>query len=245
MPASSPPTARMRLTMEKKTPHPARQRKPEKAEIDAIRDALYASKIIAYAQGFEQMSVASAQFKWDLKLGDMATIWRGGCIIRARFLDRIKEAYERNPKLANLLLDDYFPSARKDRGRLAAGDRARGREWRARAGLFFVARLLRRSEARPRTGEPAPGSARLFRRPHLPPSRQGRQFPYPLEPGRQRGQDVTGSATAASRIFDFDGRSVVRKALRLGNIIDFLLIQGSAAPGSPVRWWLWRIRWRR
>ena len=49
-----------------------------------------------------------AQFKWDLKLGDMATIWRGGCIIRARFLDRIKEAYDRNPKLANLLLDDYF-----------------------------------------------------------------------------------------------------------------------------------------
>ena len=99
----------MRLELEKKTPHPKSEtRKPEKAEIDAIRDALYASKIIAYAQGFEQMSVASAQFKFDLKLGDMATIWRGGCIIRARFLDRIKEAYDRNPKLANLLLDDYF-----------------------------------------------------------------------------------------------------------------------------------------
>ena len=99
----------MRLELDKKTPHAAVQtRKPEKAEIDAIRDALYASKIIAYAQGFEQMSVASDQFKFDLKLGDMATIWRGGCIIRARFLDRIKEAYDRNPKLANLLLDDYF-----------------------------------------------------------------------------------------------------------------------------------------
>ena len=99
----------MRLALEKKTPHPAVQtRKPETSEIDAIRDALYASKIIAYAQGFEQMSVASAQFKWDLKLGDMATIWRGGCIIRARFLDRIKEAYGRDGKLANLLLDDYF-----------------------------------------------------------------------------------------------------------------------------------------
>ena len=102
----------MRLTMEKKTPHPAAPgAKPEKAAIDAIRDALYASKIIAYAQGFEQMSVASAQFKWDLKLGDMATIWRGGCIIRAKFLDRIKEAYGRDAKLANLLLDDYFLSA--------------------------------------------------------------------------------------------------------------------------------------
>jgi 6-phosphogluconate dehydrogenase len=99
----------IRQELDKKIPRPALQtRKPEKAEIDAIRDALYASKIIAYAQGFEQMSVASAQFKWDLKLGDMATIWRGGCIIRASFLDRIKEAYDRNPKLSNLLLDDYF-----------------------------------------------------------------------------------------------------------------------------------------
>ncbi|HEY1779160.1 MAG TPA: NADP-dependent phosphogluconate dehydrogenase [Roseiarcus sp.] len=99
----------MRLEMDRKTARPApKARKPETAEIDAIRDALYASKIIAYAQGFEQMSVASDQFKWDLKLGDMATIWRGGCIIRARFLDRIKEAYDRDPKLANLLFDDYF-----------------------------------------------------------------------------------------------------------------------------------------
>ena len=99
----------MRQEMDKKAPHPAlEKRKPEKAEIDAIRDALYASKIVAYAQGFEQMSVASEQFHWDLKLGELATIWRGGCIIRARFLDRIKEAYDRNPKLSNLLLDDYF-----------------------------------------------------------------------------------------------------------------------------------------
>ena len=104
----------MRLTMEKKTPLSARPAlKPDKAAIDAIRDALYASKIIAYAQGFEQMSVASAQFKWDLKLGDMATIWRGAGIIRAKFLDRIKEAYGRNAKLcaSSLLLDDYFLSA--------------------------------------------------------------------------------------------------------------------------------------
>jgi 6-phosphogluconate dehydrogenase len=99
----------LRLEMDKKAPHPALgKRKPEPAEIDAVRDALYASKIIAYAQGFEQMSVASAQFHWDLKLGELATIWRAGCIIRARFLDRIREAYDRNPKLANLLLDDYF-----------------------------------------------------------------------------------------------------------------------------------------
>ena len=74
------------------------------------------------------MSVASAQFKWDLKLGDMATIWRGGCIIRARFLDRIKEAYDRDPKLANLLLDDYFrEGGDEDGGRVAPGDRLGGR----------------------------------------------------------------------------------------------------------------------
>ena len=98
--------------MAKKAPHPAPPAlKPERAALDAIRHALYASKIIAYAQGFEQMSIASAQFKCNLKLGDMATIWRGGCIIRARFLDRIKEAYERDAKLENLLLDDYFLQA--------------------------------------------------------------------------------------------------------------------------------------
>ena len=178
--------------MEKKTPHPAPPAlKPEQAAIDAIRDALYASKIIAYAQGFEQMSIASAQFKWDLKLGDMATIWRGGCIIRARFLDRIKEAYERDAKLENLLLDDYFLQA------VVKAERAwrqvicaRGREWRAHAGLLLVARLLRRPQARPRPGEPAAGPARLFRRPHLPPPRQGGQLPYPLEPGRQRSEGV-------------------------------------------------------
>ena len=112
----------MRLALDKKIPHPALQtRKPEKAEIDAIRDALYASKIIAYAQGFEQMSVASEQFHWDLKLGDMATIWRGGCIIRARFLDRIKEAYDRDPKLRQPLARRLFPRGRhEDRRRMAA-----------------------------------------------------------------------------------------------------------------------------
>ena len=102
----------MRREAEKTLPHPPQAaRKPDRAALDAIKDALYASKIIAYAQGFEQMSVASAQFNWDLKLGDLATIWRGGCIIRARFLDRIKEAYNRDARLANLLLDTYFGDA--------------------------------------------------------------------------------------------------------------------------------------
>ena len=79
--------------------------------VDAVRDALYASKVVAYAQGFEQMRAASDEYGWNVDPGTLATIWRGGCIIRARFLDRIKEAYERSPELPNLLLDDYFSDA--------------------------------------------------------------------------------------------------------------------------------------
>jgi 6-phosphogluconate dehydrogenase len=76
--------------------------------IDAVRDALYASKIVSYAQGMELLGAASATYGWKLNFGDIATIWRGGCIIRAQFLNRIKEAYERNPGLKNLLLDPFF-----------------------------------------------------------------------------------------------------------------------------------------
>jgi 6-phosphogluconate dehydrogenase len=76
--------------------------------IDAVRDALYASKIISYAQGFTLLAAASKQFNWNLHYGDIATIWRGGCIIRAKFLNRIKEAFDRNPQLENLMLDPFF-----------------------------------------------------------------------------------------------------------------------------------------
>ena len=79
--------------------------------IDAVRDALYASKIISYAQGMDLLGTASQKYDWNLNFGDIATIWRGGCIIRARFLNRIKEAYERDPKLGNLTLDSYFADA--------------------------------------------------------------------------------------------------------------------------------------
>jgi 6-phosphogluconate dehydrogenase len=79
--------------------------------IDDLQQALYASKIVAYAQGFEQMSAAAAQYGWKLDLGALATIWRGGCIIRARFLNRITEAYDADPRLKNLLLAPYFTSA--------------------------------------------------------------------------------------------------------------------------------------
>ncbi|OAB45732.1 NADP-dependent phosphogluconate dehydrogenase [Paenibacillus antarcticus] len=76
--------------------------------IEAVRKALYTSKIASYAQGFAQMRAASDEYKWDLNYGRIAMIFRGGCIIRARFLQNIKDAYDRNPDLKNLLLDDYF-----------------------------------------------------------------------------------------------------------------------------------------
>jgi 6-phosphogluconate dehydrogenase len=76
--------------------------------VDGIRTALYASKVVAYAQGFEQMAAASEAYGWDLDMGALATIWRGGCIIRARFLDRIREAYAEQPDTANLLVLPYF-----------------------------------------------------------------------------------------------------------------------------------------
>jgi 6-phosphogluconate dehydrogenase len=81
------------------------------AFIKQIRHALYASKICSYAQGFVQMRAASDEYKWDVNLGNCALLWRGGCIIRAVFLDRIKEAYDADPKLENLLLAPYFSEA--------------------------------------------------------------------------------------------------------------------------------------
>ncbi|NCU16751.1 NADP-dependent phosphogluconate dehydrogenase [Pallidibacillus pasinlerensis] len=76
--------------------------------IEQVRQALYLSKICSYAQGFAQLRAASNEYNWDLNYGDIAMIWRGGCIIRAQFLQKIKEAYDRNPELDNLLLDEYF-----------------------------------------------------------------------------------------------------------------------------------------
>lgn len=81
--------------------------------IEAVRHALYASKICSYAQGFVQLQAAAEEHKWPLNYGNCALLWRGGCIIRAQFLDRIKEAFDANPKLENLLLHSYFQEATK------------------------------------------------------------------------------------------------------------------------------------
>jgi 6-phosphogluconate dehydrogenase len=76
--------------------------------IEQVRQALYASKIVSYAQGYVQMQAAAIEYKWPLAFGPIALLWRGGCIIRAVFLNRITDAFCRNPDLPNLLLDDGF-----------------------------------------------------------------------------------------------------------------------------------------
>ena len=82
--------------------------KGKKKLVEAIHDALYSSKICAYAQGFQLMSEAAKEYDWNLNFGEIAKIFRGGCIIRARFLQKITEAYEQDPKLQNLMLDPFF-----------------------------------------------------------------------------------------------------------------------------------------
>ncbi|EGD54512.1 NADP-dependent phosphogluconate dehydrogenase [Gordonia neofelifaecis] len=84
------------------------------AFVEDIRKALYASKVVAYSQGFDQIAAGSAEYGWNVDPGKLATIWRGGCIIRAKFLDRIREAYAENPDLPALLLAPYFRDAVED-----------------------------------------------------------------------------------------------------------------------------------
>ena len=81
---------------------------PKEEFIEDVRRALYASKLVAYAQGFDEIKAGSEEHKWGVDPRDLATIWRGGCIIRAKFLNRIREAYDANPELPSLLLDPYF-----------------------------------------------------------------------------------------------------------------------------------------
>jgi 6-phosphogluconate dehydrogenase len=103
---------RVKAAKKLKGPKPAlpQAKKPEaKNEFtDNIRDALYSSKLVSYAQGYMLMRAAAAENKWNLNYGGIALMWRGGCIIRSKFLSKIKDAYDKNGKIANLLLDDYF-----------------------------------------------------------------------------------------------------------------------------------------
>jgi 6-phosphogluconate dehydrogenase len=98
-----------RVAASAKLKGPRKLYKKDKAKLLAqIHDALFASKICSYAQGYQLMRAASAEYKWKLSFGDIALMWRGGCIIRAQFLDDIKAAYDKKPKLANLLMDAFF-----------------------------------------------------------------------------------------------------------------------------------------
>jgi 6-phosphogluconate dehydrogenase len=98
-----------RVLGEFRRPPPA----PAEEHLDNLREALYASKIISYAQGFMLMREAAGAYDWSLNYGDIALIWRGGCIIRSTFLNDITAAYDKDPQLANLVLDDFFAKALK------------------------------------------------------------------------------------------------------------------------------------
>lgn len=99
-----------RVAASQRLPKPADyQFAGEQSELlEKIRQALYFSKIMSYAQGFAQLRMASDEYEWELPFGEIAKIWRAGCIIRAQFLQRITDAYDKDPQLKNLLLDDYF-----------------------------------------------------------------------------------------------------------------------------------------
>lgn len=83
----------------------------KKTFVKDLQAALYASKIVSYAQGYQLMRAAATEYKWNLNNGGIALMWRGGCIIRSAFLGKIKEAFDKNPKLVNLLLDPFFKAA--------------------------------------------------------------------------------------------------------------------------------------
>jgi len=85
-----------------------------KAFIEDVRRALYCSKIISYTQGYMLLREAATEQKWNLNFGGIALMWRGGCIIRSRFLGKIKEAYDKDPKLNNLLADQFFSNVLND-----------------------------------------------------------------------------------------------------------------------------------
>src|SRR5437667_862181 len=104
-----------RLAATKKLKRPKSSIKGDhKSFIESIRQALYASKIVSYAQGYMLMRAAAKEYNWNLNYGGIALMWRGGCIIRSVFLGKIKEAFEKNSKLSNLLLDPFFRKAIKN-----------------------------------------------------------------------------------------------------------------------------------
>ena len=159
--------------------------------IEQVRQALYASKICSYAQGYVQMQAAAAEHKWPLKFGAIALLWRGGCIIRAVFLERIKEAFDAEPKLENLLLGAVLHRRRCDKAQTGVAERGRPRPCELGIPMpAFAAALAYYDGYRSRAaaGQPAAGPARLLRRPHVQPHRQARRVPQRLDPAAERAE---------------------------------------------------------
>ena len=141
--------------------------------VEDVRRALYASKMIAYSQGFDAIVAGAEEYNWDIKKGNIAKIWRGGCIIRAQFLNRITEAYEDEPGTRRAAHGSVLHGC--DRGRtgfVANRRRPRGDGRHPDARVLVVARLLRRHPREATARSTHPGPARLLRRPHLPAHRQ-------------------------------------------------------------------------
>ena len=138
------------------------------AFIEDVRRALYCSKLISYAQGYMLLRAAAKENQWNLNLGGIALMWRGGCIIRSRFLGKIKEAFDKNPSsaqpAARRLLQRY---AQQISGLLAQGHHQRHRVRRSDSGLLHRALVLRRLSHRAAAGQSAASPARFLRRSHL------------------------------------------------------------------------------
>ena len=136
--------------------------------IEAIRQALFASKIISYAQGYTLMRTAAKTYGWNLNYGGIALMWRGGCIIRSAFLGKIKEAYDKNPELSNLLLDPYFKATiEATHTRMAQGGRSSNRIRRACPCHDLGIELLRRLHYGKIARQPIAGPAGLLWRAHI------------------------------------------------------------------------------
>ncbi len=159
--------ARVRASKVLKGPA-AKFRGDRKKFIEQVRQALYASKICSYAQGYVQLQAAAKEYDWPLRFGEIALLWRGGCIIRAVFLERIKEAFDAKQPPENLLLAPYFKTAVRKAQTFVAqrGDDGRS-AGHPHAGVFVRAGLLRRLSFRASAGQPLAGPTRLLRRPHV------------------------------------------------------------------------------
>ena len=182
----------------------------KKTYIDAVEHALYASKIISYAQGYALMDAMGRESKWEINKGGVALMWRGGCIIRSAFLGKIKEAFDRDPKLPNLLLDPYFTG---EIARCQTGwrrGRRRGRVRHSNPDDVIGPVVLRRLPGRPAAGQPATGAARLLRGPHLRAARQPARSVFAHQLDRPRRIDIVDHVQRVSDIVKRSSNNVCR-----------------------------------